>query len=96
MMEQYLSIKKQHPEHLLFFRLGDFYELFYDDAKKASEILNITLTHRGQHTQKIPMAGVPHHSAQNYLKKLIDEGLSVAIYKKIASYKENYVKKIEK
>jgi len=64
MMQQYIRIKSQHPENLVFYRMGDFYELFFDDAKKAAEILDITLTSRGQSAgQPIPMAGFPHHSA---------------------------------
>ena len=80
MMAQYLQIKKNHPKHLLFYRMGDFYELFYDDAKQASELLDITLTQRGKSQDKpIPMAGVPYHSAENYIAKLIKQGYSVAI-----------------
>ncbi|HCL40329.1 MAG TPA: hypothetical protein DHW73_03030, partial [Pseudomonas sp.] len=61
MMQQYFSIKQQHPEQLLFYRMGDFYELFYDDAKKAARLLDITLTARGQSGgQPIPMAGIPY------------------------------------
>ncbi|MEO1885419.1 MAG: hypothetical protein ABGX28_05245, partial [Methylococcales bacterium] len=68
MMQQYLGIKSQHPDHLVFYRMGDFYELFFDDAKKAAELLNITLTSRGQSAgQPIPMAGIPHHAAENYV-----------------------------
>ena len=63
MMQQYLGLKAQHPDLLLFYRMGDFYELFYDDARRAAELLDITLTNRGQSAgQPIPMAGVPHHS----------------------------------
>ena len=72
MMKQYLTIKAQHPDQLLFYRMGDFYELFYDDAIKASQLLNINLTARGQSAgEPIPMAGVPHHAAQSYLSRLI-------------------------
>ena len=80
MMQQYLRIKADHPDTLLFYRMGDFYELFYDDAKKASKILDITLTARGSSAGKpIPMCGIPYHAADNYLSRLIKRGESVAI-----------------
>jgi DNA mismatch repair protein MutS len=80
MMQQYLRIKADHPNTLLFYRMGDFYELFFDDAKKAAKILDITLTARGQSAGKpIPMAGIPYHAADNYLSRLIKRGESVAI-----------------
>jgi DNA mismatch repair protein MutS len=80
MMQQYLRIKAEHPDVLLFYRMGDFYELFYDDARRAAELLNITLTTRGQSAGAlIPMAGVPFHSVDNYLARLVKLGLSVAI-----------------
>ena len=80
MMQQYWDIKSQYPDQLLFYRLGDFYELFYDDAKKAARLLDITLTQRGQSAgEPIPMAGVPFHAAENYLAKLIKQGESVVI-----------------
>lgn len=80
MMQQYLGIKAKHPDSLLFYRMGDFYELFFDDAKKASQILNITLTARGKNdNEPIPMAGIPYHAADNYLSRLVKQGLSVAI-----------------
>ncbi len=86
MIQQYLSIKSEHPEHLLFYRMGDFYELFYEDAQKAAELLDITLTHRGQSGgQPIPMAGVPHHSGEQYLRKLIKQGCSVAICEQVSN-----------
>lgn len=84
MMQQYLAIKAENPEHLLFYRMGDFYELFYDDAKKASELLEITLTARGKSGgEPIPMAGIPHHSAEGYLAKLVKLGESVAICEQV-------------
>ncbi len=84
MMQQYLAIKAKHPEHLLFYRMGDFYELFYEDAKTASKLLDITLTARGKSDgQPIPMAGIPHHSAENYLAKLVKQGISVAICEQV-------------
>ena len=84
MMAQYLGIKAQHPDTLLFYRMGDFYELFFDDAHKAAGILDITLTHRGQSAgQAIPMAGVPFHAMEGYLAKLIRHGESVAICEQV-------------
>ena len=80
MMAQFLEIKHQHPEHLLFYRMGDFYELFFEDAAKASAALDITLTKRGRHEgQDIPMCGVPVHAADAYLARLIRQGFRVAI-----------------
>lgn len=79
-LAQYLSIKAQHADALLFFRMGDFYELFFEDAAKAADILGITLTARGEHDGKpIPMAGVPYHAAEGYLARLIASGATVAI-----------------
>ncbi|PMR76133.1 DNA mismatch repair protein MutS [Billgrantia endophytica] len=80
MMQQFLTIKREHPDVLLFYRMGDFYELFFDDAKRAAALLDITLTQRGQSAGKpIPMAGVPYHSAEGYLARLVKAGESVAI-----------------
>lgn len=80
LMLQYLALKAQHPGSLLFFRLGDFYELFFEDATRASKALDIALTRRGQHQgQDIPMCGVPAHAYENYLAKLIRKGFRVAI-----------------
>jgi DNA mismatch repair protein MutS len=80
MMAQFLEIKRRHPDHLLFYRMGDFYELFFDDAVKASAALDITLTRRGKHEgQDIPMCGVPVHAADGYLARLIRHGFRVAI-----------------
>lgn len=80
MMQQYLQIKAQYPDMLVFYRMGDFYELFYDDATRAAQILDITLTQRGESAgQPIPMAGVPYHSYESYLARLIKLGESVAI-----------------
>ncbi len=84
MMQQYLSIKQQHPTDLIFYRMGDFYELFYDDAKKASQLLDITLTARGKSGDNpIPMAGIPYHAAENYLARLIKLGESVVICEQV-------------
>jgi len=83
-MRQYLALKAQHPDALLFYRMGDFYELFYEDAHKAARLLDITLTRRGQSAgEPIPMAGVPFHSAQNYLARLLKQGESVAICEQV-------------
>ena len=80
MMQQYLRIKSDHPDTLLFYRMGDFYELFFDDAKKASQLLDITLTSRGQSAGlPIPMAGIPYHAVESYLAKLLRNGESIAI-----------------
>ncbi len=79
-MQQYLRIKAQHPETLLFYRMGDFYELFFDDARRAAALLDITLTSRGHSAgQPIPMAGVPVHSVEGYLAKLVRKGECVAV-----------------
>lgn len=84
MMQQYLRIKADYPHTLLFYRMGDFYELFFDDAQKAAKLLNITLTARGQSAGKpIAMAGVPFHSAESYIAKLLRQGLSIAICEQV-------------
>jgi DNA mismatch repair protein MutS len=84
MMQQYLAIKRDHASALLFYRMGDFYELFYDDAVAASRLLDITLTSRGKSAgEPIPMAGVPYHAAENYLARLVRAGQSVAIAEQI-------------
>jgi DNA mismatch repair protein MutS len=79
-MAQYLSIKARHDDALLFFRMGDFYELFFDDAVHAANVLDITLTSRGEYNgSPIPMAGVPYHAAEGYLARLIKAGCRVAV-----------------
>ncbi|HET6430874.1 DNA mismatch repair protein MutS, partial [Dyella sp.] len=84
LMRQYLGAKASHPDVLLFFRMGDFYELFYDDARKAARLLDITLTQRGASAgAPIPMAGVPYHAVENYLARLVKLGESVAICEQI-------------
>src|SRR5690606_17922682 len=84
MMQQYLRIKAEHADTLLFYRMGDFYELFYDDAKRAAELLDISLTKRGaSNGVPIPMAGVPYHAVDNYLARLVQMGESVAICEQI-------------
>ena len=85
MMQQYLRIKGEHPDVLLFYRMGDFYELFYEDARRAAGLLDITLTARGQSAgEPIPMAGVPFHAVDGYLAKLVRRGESVAICEQLA------------
>ena len=80
MMRQYLTIKAQHPNILMFYRMGDFYELFFEDAEKAAAALDITLTKRGKHNgDDIPMCGVPVHSHEQYLSRLIRKGFRVAV-----------------
>ncbi|QJC38068.1 DNA mismatch repair protein MutS [Enterobacteriaceae endosymbiont of Donacia marginata] len=93
MMEQYFKFKKQYPNILLFYRLGDFYEMFFEDAKKASKLLNIVLTKRGKLNGKpIPMAGIPVNSIENYLSKLIKLGESIAICEQIEKKKDTLFK----
>src|SRR5689334_19897738 len=80
LMAQYHAVKRAHPDHLLFYRMGDFYELFFDDAVKAAAALSIALTKRGKHEGgDIPMCGVPVHAAEGYLAKLIRQGFKVAV-----------------
>lgn len=84
MMQQYWKLKNQHPDQLMFYRMGDFYEIFYEDAKKAAKLLDITLTARGQSAgQSIPMCGIPFHAAEGYLAKLVKLGESVVICEQI-------------
>ncbi len=88
-MQQYLDLKSQHQDCLLFYRMGDFYELFFEDAKQASAILDIALTKRGQHAgEDIPMCGVPAHSHEAYLEKLIASGVKVAICEQLETPEE--------
>lgn len=100
MMRQYLEIKQKYPDTLVFYRLGDFYELFYDDAKKASELLDLTLTRRGTNNgDPIPMAGVPFHSVEGYLAKLIKLGESAVICEQVgdpATTKGMMIRKVSK
>ncbi|NCI77040.1 DNA mismatch repair protein MutS [Acinetobacter kanungonis] len=84
MMQQYLKVKMQHPHALMFYRMGDFYELFFDDAHKAAKLLGITLTHRGKtNGNPIPMAGVPFHAAEGYLARLVKKGETVVICEQV-------------
>ena len=79
MLEQYLKVREEYKNYVLFYRLGDFYEMFYDDAEKISKELELTLTSRAG----VPMCGVPYHSAETYIKRLIDKGFKVAICEQI-------------
>jgi DNA mismatch repair protein MutS len=89
MMQQYLRIKAEHPDTLVFYRMGDFYELFYDDARRAAKLIDITLTSRGQSAgEPIPMAGVPFHAVDTYLARLVRKGESVAICEQIGPSSE--------
>jgi DNA mismatch repair protein MutS len=84
MLKQYIGMKSEYPDSILFFRMGDFYEMFFDDAKKASRLLGITLTSRGTlDGEKVPMCGVPHHSSKSYVAKLIENGCKVAICEQV-------------
>lgn len=93
MMKQYLEVKAQHPGVLLFFRLGDFYELFFEDAVKASELLQITLTSRAKGSDRVPMAGVPYHAARRYIARLIEAGQKVAICEQLEPPGKGIVKR---
>lgn len=83
MMRQFLAIKETQQDAILFFRLGDFYEMFFDDAITASKELDLTLTGRGKDVHRVPMCGVPHHAAEGYIQKLIDKGYKVAICEQV-------------
>jgi len=86
MMQQFLGIKAEHPDKLLFYRMGDFYELFMEDAKRASQLLDLTLTARGSSGgNKIPMCGVPVHAAEAYLARLVKLGESVAVCEQVSN-----------
>ena len=88
-MQQYLDIKENYPDAFLLFRMGDFYELFYDDAVKAAQILEISLTSRNKNADNpIPMAGVPYHSAQSYIDVLVEMGYKVAIAEQMEDPKQ--------
>ncbi|MBE9562476.1 MAG: DNA mismatch repair protein MutS, partial [Proteobacteria bacterium] len=83
-MQQYLNVKQEYPDMLVFFRMGDFYELFFEDAEKAARLLDITLTSRSKKNSKsIPMAGVPSHAIENYLVKLVRQGESAVICEQV-------------
>lgn len=89
LMRQYLGVKKDYPDMLLLFRMGDFYEMFFDDAERAARLLDITLTRRGMADgEPVPMAGVPYHALENYLAKLVRRGESAAICEQIGDAKD--------
>ena len=89
LMAQYMEIKNEHKDYLLFYRMGDFYELFFDDAVTASKALDIALTKRGKYEDAdIPMCGVPFHAYESYLAKLIRQGFKVAICEQVEDPKE--------
>ncbi|MFT6069891.1 MAG: DNA mismatch repair protein MutS [Bacteriovoracaceae bacterium] len=89
MMEQYAALKKDHMDDIMFFRMGDFYEVFFEDAKRCSEILNIAMTHRGKIGGiPIPMAGMPHHAASAYIDRITEHGLKVAVCEQIQDPKD--------
>jgi len=84
MLKQYMSIKGQYPDAILFFRMGDFYEMFFEDAETASRILGITLTARGTYRgEKVPMCGIPHHASRSYVARLVASGQKVAICEQV-------------
>src|SRR3989338_4980019 len=84
MLRQYLSIKGQYPDSILFFRLGDFYEMFFEDAQVASKILDIALTSRNKgESEPVPLCGVPYHACQPYIAKLLQAGKKVAICEQV-------------
>jgi len=88
MMKQYLEIKAKHQDAILFFRLGDFYEMFFDDAKLAARELDLVLTGRGQDENRMPMCGIPYHASDNYIAKLIEKGYKVAICEQVEDPKD--------
>ena len=91
-MKQYLEIKAAHKDKLLFFRMGDFYELFFEDAEEISKLLSLVLTSRGQYNGKdIPMAGFPCHAVNNYILKLMKFGKKVAICEQIGTIKKKWL-----
>src|SRR5690625_1416077 len=89
MMEQYRDLKRQHPDAILFFRLGDFYEMFEDDAEEMSRVLDLVLTSRESGSRgRIPMCGVPHHAAEGYITTLVRQGYKVAICEQLQDPRE--------
>ena len=87
-LQQYLDIKYQHQDCIILFRLGDFYELFYEDAIEVSKILSLTLTKRSNKDENVPMCGVPYHAANTYLPKLVEEGYKIAICEQLETPEE--------
>ena len=89
MMQHYLSVKKQYPDALVFYRIGDFYEMFFEDAKIASKELDLILTGKSAGVEnKAPMCGVPHHAVQSYLQRLVSRGYKIAIVEQMQDPKE--------
>ncbi|MCK5220318.1 MAG: DNA mismatch repair protein MutS, partial [Candidatus Aminicenantes bacterium] len=90
MVKQYFEIKKNYPDSILFFRMGDFYEMFFDDAVTASRVLGITLTSRNSKddANKVPLCGIPHHAAASYLAKLVNAGFRVAVCEQVEDPKQ--------
>src|SRR5436190_16229435 len=89
MMRQYLAVKSNYPDTILFYRIGDFYEMFYDDAVIAAKVLDIVLTSRNKNDPNpVPLCGVPHHSYQPYLEKLVEKGYKVAVCDQVEDPKE--------
>lgn len=95
MMQQYMAIKEQHPDEILFFRMGDFYEMFLDDAVTASRELGLTLTSRSGDVKKNPMCGIPYHAAESYITKIVNKGYKVAIAEQIGDPKAKGLTKRE-
>ena len=95
MMQQYQETKNHHPDEILFFRLGDFYEMFFEDARIASKELGLTLTSRSGNADKAPMCGIPYHAAESYINKLIHKGYKVAIAEQIGDPKAKGLTKRE-
>ena len=95
MMQQYMDVKQEHPDEILFFRLGDFYEMFFADAVTASRELGLTLTSRSGDTEKNPMCGIPYHAADSYISKLIAKGYKIAIAEQIGDPKAKGLTKRE-
>ncbi|SVC40245.1 uncharacterized protein METZ01_LOCUS293099, partial [marine metagenome] len=89
-MEQYMRFKREHDDAILFFRMGDFYEMFFDDAREASRLLGLTLTSRnhGKTSGDIPLAGVPHHAMEGYVARLVGMGRKVAICEQVEDPKK--------
>ncbi len=95
MMQQYIDVKQQHPDEILFFRLGDFYEMFFEDAVTASRELGLTLTSRSGDTEKNPMCGIPYHAAESYITKMVNKGYKIAIAEQIGDPKAKGLTKRE-
>jgi len=88
-MRQYMAVKEKHPDCIVLFRMGDFYEMFFQDAKTAARELDITLTSRGKGEKKAPLAGIPYHSIEPYIAKLVKKGYKSANFKILLSDSDN-------